>query len=175
MRAAVLTMTVVALIATTNAADSSLIVRVTGGQVRGAMLAARGAVFKGIPYAAPPIGQRRWREPMPVVPWTGVRDATEFGAICAQTSLVMVGAAESSKEDCLFVNVWTPEWPATSRKPVMVWIYGGGNFGGASSDPTYDGESLARRGVVLVSFNYRVGSFGFFSHPELTRESPHHA
>jgi para-nitrobenzyl esterase len=167
-------MAVVALVAATNAADPSLIVKVTGGQVRGTLLASGGAVFKGIPYAAPPVGQRRWREPMPVVPWAGVRDATEFGAMCAQTSIFIRGAAESSKEDCLFLNVWTPEWPAKSRKPVMVWVHGGGNFAGVGYDPTTDGEPLARRGVVLVSFNYRLGSFGFFAHPELTRESPHH-
>jgi para-nitrobenzyl esterase len=174
MRTAVLMLAAVTLVATTNAADSSLVVNVTGGNVRGAKLAAGGAVFKGIPYAAPPVGQRRWREPMPVVSWKGVRDATEFGAMCAQTSIFVPGAADSSKEDCLFLNVWTPEWPAQSRKPVMLWIHGGGNFAGAGNDPTTDGEPLARRGVVLVSFNYRLGSFGFFAHPELTRESPNH-
>jgi para-nitrobenzyl esterase len=175
MRMPLLTIAVVALVATTNAADSSLIVNVTGGQVRGATLPADGAVFKGIPYAAPPVGQRRWREPMPVLRWTGVRDATEFGAMCAQTSVFIPGAAESSKEDCLFLNVWTPEWPAKSRKPVMVWIHGGGNFAGVGYDPGTDGEPLARRDVVFVSFNYRLGSFGFFAHPELTRESSHHS
>jgi para-nitrobenzyl esterase len=109
---------------------------------------------------------------MPVKPWTGVRDATAFGAICAQST-----HAHSSKEDCLYLNVWVPEWPIRSRKAVMVWIYGGGNFAGgiASGIPDGDGESLARRGVVVVSLNYRLGIFGFFSHPALTRESRHHA
>jgi para-nitrobenzyl esterase len=110
---------------------------------------------------------------MPVKPWTGVRGATTFGAMCAQASSPMVrNAAEISKEDCLFLNVWTPEWPAKSRKAVMVWIPGGGNFAGGGNVPF---EVLVRRDVVLVSLNYRLASFGFFSHPELTRESPHHA
>jgi para-nitrobenzyl esterase len=151
-------------------------VTVTSGQIQGSMLDKGGAVFKGIPYAAPPVGDLRWREPVPMKPWTGVRDATAFGAICAQNpNIIEPNAAETAKEDCLFLNVWTPEWPSTSRKPVMVWIPGGGNYIGSSSPRVYDGESLARRGVVLVTINYRLGWFGFFSHPELTRESPHHA
>jgi para-nitrobenzyl esterase len=151
-------------------------VAVTGGQIRGAMLEKGGAVFKGIPFAAPPVGDLRWREPMPVIPWNGVRDATAFGAMCPQRSSPnRPDAAETAREDCLFLNVWNAEWPVVSRKPVMVWVHGGGNFAGSSSQPEFDDESLARRGVVLVSFNYRVGSFGFFSHPALTRESPNHA
>jgi para-nitrobenzyl esterase len=174
MRTAVLLTAAVALIVTVSGADSSFVIKVTGGQITGAALARGGAVFKGIPYAAPPVGLRRWREPMPVVPWTGVRDATQFGAMCAQTSIFVADAANTSNEDCLFLNVWTPEWPTKSRKPVMVWIHGGGNFAGAGYDPTTDGEPLSHRGVVVVSFNYRLGSFGFFAHPELSRESPHH-
>jgi para-nitrobenzyl esterase len=159
-----------------SAADSGPIVNVTGGQIRGALFDKGGAVFKGIPYAQPPVGDLRWREPMPVTPWTGVRDTTAFGAPCAQNpNSFMPGLGAMSREDCLFLNVWTPEWPSRSRKPVMVWIPGGGNFIGASSEAVYDSGSLARRGVVLVTFNYRLGSFGFFSHPALTRESPHHA
>jgi para-nitrobenzyl esterase len=161
---------------TAIAAATGQTVSVTGGQVRGAMLEKGGAVFKGIPYAQPPVGDLRWREPMPVKPWKGVRDATAFGAICAQKpNTVVPNAAEISKEDCLFLNVWTPEWPSKSLKAVMVWIPGGGNYGGSSSENVFDSDSLARRGVVVVSLNYRVASFGFFSHPELTRESPHHA
>jgi len=123
-------------------------------------------VFKGIPFAQPPIGELRWREPRPVNAWTGVRDADAFGAPCAQ-------GADSS-EDCLYLNVWTQEWPPKSRQAVMVWFHGGGNFAGAASDPLFDGESLARQGVVLVTAQYRLGVFGFLAHPELTRESPHH-
>ena len=160
-------------------ADSGRIVKVTGGQIRGASLDKGGAVFKGIPYAQPPVGDLRWREPMPVKPWAGVRDATAFGAICAQrsTRISAPNAAQISKEDCLYLNIWTPEWPSRSRMPIMVWLPGGANISGGISAgiPDDDGESLARHGVVVVSLNYRLGPFGFFSHPALTRESPHHA
>jgi para-nitrobenzyl esterase len=165
----------IALTPTFAIADSGPVVTVTGGQVRGAMLAKGGAVFKAIPYAQAPVGDLRWREPMPVKPWTGLRDATAFGAICAQTSFLIARAAEVSKEDCLFLNVWTPAWPSKARKPVMVWIPGGGNFAGGNTGVFDDGERLARHGLVLVSLNYRLGSFGFFSHPALTHESPHHS
>ena len=134
-----------------------------------------GAVFKGIPYAQPPVGDLRWREPMPVRPWTGTRDATAFGPICPQNPIFIANAAEISNEDCLFLNIWTSEWPVASRKPVMVWVPGGGNFAGGHTGGREDGESLARHGVVVVGLNYRLGTLGFFSHPELTRESPHHA
>ena len=163
-----------------GAANSGPIVKVTGGQVRGATLDKVGAVFKGIPFAQPPVGTLRWREPIPVKPWAGVRDATAFGPLCAQVQSPSPNAAQASNaelsdEDCLYLNVWTPEWHGKSQRPVMVYIHGGGNLGGGSSEATYDGESLARHGVVLVSVNYRLGIFGFFSHPALTQESPHHA
>ena len=160
---------------TASGADSDPTVTVTGGRVRGTVLVKGGAVFKGIPYAQPPVGDLRWREPMPVKPWTGVRDAMAFGAICAQAPGGTPNPGEIAVEDCLFLNVWTPEWPSRSRKPVMVWIPGGGNISGGSTDSAFDGASLARRGVVLVTLNYRLGSFGFFSHPALTRESLHQA
>jgi para-nitrobenzyl esterase len=150
-----------------GAAEESPTVAVTGGKIRGSALSS-GAVFKGIPFAAPPLGDLRWRQPSAVKPWPGVRDTTNFGPRCMQN-----GADVS--EDCLYLNVWTPEWPAKSLKPVMLWIHGGGNFAGASSEAIFDGERLARRGVVLVSANYRLGVFGFFAHPELTAESTHHA
>jgi para-nitrobenzyl esterase len=162
-----LAQTVVVFAAVTAWAQDAPSVGVTGGQLRGAALP-HGAVFKGIPFAAPPVGDLRWREPQPVKPWTGVRDATMFSPRCVQS-----GADVS--EDCLYLNVWTPEWPSKSRKPVMLWIHGGGNFAGSGSEANFDGESLAKRGVVLVSANYRLGAFGFFAHPELTAESPHHA
>jgi para-nitrobenzyl esterase len=157
-------------------AQSNPTVTVTGGQLRGAALAG-GAVFKGIPFAAPPTGDRRWREPAAVQPWSGVRDATRFGAVCAQIPSPIVGdALKTASEDCLFLNVWTAQWPLAGRsRPVMVWIPGGGNFAGAGSQAGYDGEPLARRGVVVVTINYRLGVFGFFSHPALTRESPRRA
>ena len=156
--------------------DSGPVVSVSGGIVRGSMLANGQASFKGIPYAQSPVGNLRWREPMPVQRWTGVRDATAFGPMCTQASSpILKNAAEISKEDCLYLNVWTTEWPGRSRRPVMVWIPGGGNFGGGSTFPNTDGQRLAARGVVVVSLNYRLGSLGFFSHPELTRESRNHA
>jgi para-nitrobenzyl esterase len=157
-------------------AQSAPIVSVAGGQIRGTARAG-GAVFKGIPFAAPPTGERRWREPMPVQPWSGVRDATRFGAICLQAPTPIVGdAIKTASEDCLFLNVWTAQWPAAgAARPVMVWIPGGGNFAGGSTQSVYDGESLARRGVVVVTLNYRLGAFGFFSHPALSRESPRRA
>jgi len=147
-------------------AQESPAVAVSGGKIRGSALSS-GAVFKGIPFAAPPLGNLRWREPGEVKPWSGVRDSTQFGSRCMQNG-------DGVSEDCLYLNVWTPEWPPKSSKPVMLWIHGGGNFAGASSDAIFDGESLARLGVVLVSANYRLGVFGFFAHPELTAESKHH-
>jgi para-nitrobenzyl esterase len=169
-RAAVL---IVLLAIPAGAADPVPVIAVTGGEIRGGVLEKGGAVFKGIPFAQPPEGELRWRPPAAVKPWTGVRDATAFGSPCAQNSGGR--ALENSREDCLFLNVWTPEWPARSSKPVMVWVHGGGNYAGTSSSANFDGESLARHGVVLVSVNYRLTIFGFFAHPELTRESPQHA
>jgi para-nitrobenzyl esterase len=157
-----------ALLALAASAQEPPAVTVTGGKIQGGTVKGGGAVFKGIPFAAPPVGDLRWREPMPVKPWTGTRDATRFGARCMQS-----GADVS--EDCLYINVWTPEWPMKARKPVMLWIHGGGNFAGASSEAIFDGEAMAQHGVVLVSANYRLGVFGFYAHPELTAESKHHA
>lgn len=148
---------------------------VAGGKIRGRLLMAGGAVFRGIPFAQPPVGELRWREPQPALPWPGVRDAGESGPPCAQNS---AGWNEhesiASREDCLYLDVWTPEWPAKARKPVMVWLHGGGNTGGAgAADPLYEGTRMVSHGVVLVVIDYRLGVFGFFAHPELTRESPH--
>jgi para-nitrobenzyl esterase len=151
---------------------------VTGGRIQGRNLAGgRGAVFKGIPFAAPPVGELRWREPMPVVPWKGIRDAAESGPPAMQGSFGWNDqTAAASREDCLYLDVWTPSWPAQGRKPVMVWIHGGGNTGGSGGfDPLYNGTALISHDVVLVVVEYRLGLFGFFAHPELTAESPHHA
>jgi len=133
-------------------------------------------VFRGIPYAAPPVGERRWQPPAPAPPWEGVRPAKEFGARCTQARVFgdMVFRDEAS-EDCLYLNVWTPARSARERLPVMVWIYGGGFQAGSASEPRQDGTRLAQKGVVVVSMNYRLGIFGFFSHPELTKESEHEA
>jgi para-nitrobenzyl esterase len=155
-----------------NAADSP-IVTIATGQLRGILLDHGGAAFKGIPFAEAPAGDLRWRPPVPAKPWTVTRDATVFGPPCAQNSSGSM--LKGSSEDCLYLNVWTPEWPAKSPLPVMFWIHGGGNYGGTASTGNFDGESLARHGVVVVTANYRLGIFGFLAHPELTRESPHHA
>src|SRR5580704_9302282 len=154
-------------------ADNLPAVEVTGGRIQGSVLERGGAVFKGILFAQPPVESLRWREPQPVKSWTGVLAATSFGAPCSQNSAGRM--LETSSEDCLFLNVWTPEWPPRQRQPVMFWMHGGGNYAGATGSPNFDGESLARHGVVLVSASYRLTAFGFFAHPELTRESPHHA
>lgn len=151
------------------AADSSPTVAVKAGKLRGGLTAEGGAVFKGIAFAQPPLGDRRWQEPLPAKPWTGVRDATSFGSNCVQGG--NLGA--NSSEDCLYLNVWTPKWPMTAPAAVMVWIHGGGNFAGAGSELIFNGENLARHGVVLVTVNYRLGVFGFLAHPELTKESAH--
>jgi para-nitrobenzyl esterase len=156
-------------------ANPGPIVTVTGGRVQGAVLDAGGAVFKGVPFAQPPVGPLRWREPFPTKPWSGVRAATSFGPACVQTPQLLPDIAKTAQEDCLYLNVWAPEWPARSKIPVMVWIPGGGNYAGAATRPIHDSDSLARHGIVLVTLNYRLGVFGFFSHPLLTRESAHHA
>jgi para-nitrobenzyl esterase len=140
---------------------------VTGTSVR---------VFRGVPYAAPPVGELRWQPPQPVAPWAGVREATAFGARCMQGRIYedMIFRDEAS-EDCLYLNVWTPARSPAEGLPVMVWIYGGGFQAGSASEPRQDGARLAEKGVVVVSMNYRLGVFGYFSHPELTKESEHHA
>ncbi|MBV9266900.1 MAG: carboxylesterase family protein [Acidobacteriaceae bacterium] len=134
-------------------------------------------IYKGIPYAAPPVGPLRWQPPQPAAHWDGIRKATEFGHRCMQGHIFadMVFRDPGPSEDCLNLNVWTPAISPDAKLPVMVWIYGGGFQAGASSEPRQGGENLARKGVIVVSMNYRLGIFGFFSHPELTKESPHHA
>lgn len=131
--------------------------------------------FKGIPFAAPPVGPLRWREPQPVAPWKGVRDATNFAPDCLQvpfpSDAAPVGAG-GLNEDCLYVNVWTPAGHPAEKLPVVVWIYGGGFVNGGSSPDVYSGAHFAENGVVFVSFNYRVGRFGFFGFPALTLENP---
>jgi para-nitrobenzyl esterase len=133
--------------------------------------------FKGVPYAAPPVGDLRWKIPQPVAKWEGVRPATAFGARCMQTHTFsdMIFRDNGPSEDCLYLNVWTPAATANAKLPVMVWIYGGGFVAGAGSEPRQDGENLARKGVVVVNLNYRLGIFGFFSHPELNKESGHNS
>ena len=150
--------------------DRGPVVRVEQGLVSGARLD-RIAVFKGMPYAVPPVGNLRWHAPQPAAHWSGIRPAVTFGAACVQPT----GAANLSgdpgpiSEDCLTLNVWTP-W-RTRRAPLVVWIHGGGHRFGASSQPYYDGAAFARDGVVFVSLNYRLAGLGFFAHPALTKEA----
>ena len=133
--------------------------------------------FKGIPFAAPPVGELRWKAPQPVRPWTGVRKAVEFGPRPMQGPIYsdMIFRDAGPSEDCLYLNVWTPSKAGTDKLPVMVWIYGGGFQAGSSSEPRQDGAVLARKGAVVVSMNYRLGLFGFFAHPGLAAESPNGA
>lgn len=130
-------------------------------------------VFKGIPFAAPPVGELRWRAPQPPILWQGVRKADQFGSGCFQVQ--MQRDVSSGSEDCLFLNVWTGASASTERRPVFVWIYGGRFTLGAGSDPLFDGEGLARKGLVVVTLNYRLGVFGFLATPELSQESGHNA
>ncbi len=163
MRWSLIAAPLAALILAAAGTASAAPVRTEGGLVEGA---AEGGltVYKGVPFAAAPINSLRWRAPRTVVPWQDVKQTTAFALPCAQ------GGAAPSAEDCLYLNVWTPAAKAGARLPVMVWIYGGAMAVGATSDPRFDGASLAKRGVVVVSIAYRVGALGFLAHPDLTRE-----
>src|SRR5215471_4709922 len=168
-------------------------VRVETGLLAGTVSAGQPSVrvFKGIPFAAPPLGENRWRAPQPVAKWEGVRKADAFGAPCiagapAQGRGGRGGGAQAAppaqaapareparSEDCLYANVWTSANSANDRRPVMVWIYGGGFTGGSGGQEWYDGENLASKGPVIVTINYRLGSLGFFAHPDLAKETGH--
>ena len=133
-------------------------------------------VYKGVPFAQPPIGALRWREPLPAGSWSGVRQTTSFAPACMQTGTSMPGEAPPiTDEDCLYLNIWTPASAPGSRLPVLVWIYGGGFTNGSASMPLYWGDALARKGIVVVTVAYRTGAFGFLAHPQLTAESIHHS
>ena len=133
--------------------------------------------FKGLPFAQPPVRDLRWREPQPVKNWTGVRNADKFGPSCMQRLSPSADywlRGDGMSEDCLYLNVWTPAKSGKEELPVLVYIFGGGFQNGDGSEPRYDGQNMARKGIVAVSVNYRTNVFGFFVHPELTRESPYH-
>src|SRR5262249_52469278 len=159
------------------ASAASDVVTVEGGQLRGAR-AGGVRVFKGIPFAAPPVGALRWKPPQPVVAWSGVKAADRFGAQCMQepypAGSPYASAPQPTSEDCLYLNVWTAAG-SHDRRPVMVWIHGGGWTRGSGSTPTYDGAALAKKGVGVVTANYRLGVLGFLADPELRKESPTHA
>jgi para-nitrobenzyl esterase len=154
------------LAASLPANDLDTLVKIDTGWVSGSGIGVR--VYKGIPYAAAPTGQLRWKPPQPAHPWKGILVAKNFPANCPQIPIV----PGPQSEDCLGLNVWTPAHPAAAKLPVMVWIHGGGFQIGASSQSAYDGEALAAQGVVLVSINYRLGILGFLADPALDRESP---
>ncbi|MBX5439114.1 MAG: carboxylesterase family protein, partial [Thermoflavifilum sp.] len=154
------------------------VVQVSGGLIQGVSDPKSGLhIFLGIPYAAPPVGELRWRAPQPVKPWKGVRTCTQFGHRPMQKRIFsdMRFRSDTISEDCLYLNVWTPAHPKKTSLPVLVYFYGGGFIAGDGSEWRYDGASLAQQGIVVVTVNYRLGIFGFFAYPELTRESPHHA
>jgi para-nitrobenzyl esterase len=132
------------------------------------------SVYKGIPFAAPPLGDLRWRAPMPAAHWTGTRKADAFAPACMQVGVSMPGETPPAvSEDCLYLNIWTPAKNDKQHVPVIVWIYGGGYMNGSASMPLYWGDRLAQKGAVVVTIAYRLGPLGYLAHPELTRESPH--
>lgn len=154
------------------------VIQLDSGPVRGVVGNDGIAVFKGIPYAAPPVGDLRWKEPQPVEPWTEIRPCLQEGPVCTQVPWPYEFAKEfynfpNQSEDCLYLNVWTPAKEAGEKLPVMVWIHGGAFVLGAGSQSLYDGRKLAGKGVVVVTFNYRLGPLGFMAHPLLSAESPH--
>ncbi|MBW8734728.1 MAG: carboxylesterase family protein [Asticcacaulis sp.] len=158
------------------------IVAVESGKLQGVAATAGSPVqiFRGVPYAKPPVGDLRWREPRRAESWQGVRAADQFGPRCMQKHMWddMFFRSPRADEDCLYLNVWTPanlSKAASAKLPVLVYIYGGGFIAGTSDEPRYDGAAMAARGIVVVTVNYRLGIFGFFAHPQLTGESPHHA
>jgi para-nitrobenzyl esterase len=162
-------------------ASSRNIVSVDGGTVSGVASGTPGVlVFKGLPYAAPPIGNLRWRAPQPVVSWPGIRKADTFGANCPQiamrkNSLFYAGDQHSDKtsEDCLFLNVWTAALSPKERRPVLLWIHDGGYMYGDGAKPVYNGEALSKKGIVVVTINYRLSVLAALAHPELSQESEH--
>ena len=165
-----------------RAQSAAAIVTVEGGRLAGAPspLGDEVTVYRGVPFAAPPVGELRWRPPQPAPAWEGVRDATAAGAACMQRAIpAEVGrfynpGVDRMSEDCLYLNVWSAAGPG-ERAPVLVWIHGGGLSIGNGADITYDGTRLAQRGVVLVTINYRLGAFGYLAHPLLSAESEHAA
>ncbi|MFC9914682.1 carboxylesterase/lipase family protein [Streptomyces sp. NPDC127197] len=182
--ALLLSLTVPPPAARADSGPDSLVVRTDRGWVRGAAVRDGGRVFQGIPFAAPPTGELRWRPPRPAARWSGLRNATEPADPCAQLPLTLLpdggpvlpgesNRTGSTTEDCLYLNVWTPARTGGRPLPVLVWLHGGGNVYGAGSD--YNAAALAARGMVVVTVNYRLGALGFLAHPALSAESADHA
>jgi para-nitrobenzyl esterase len=157
--------------------NKGLQVKTASGIVEGVLEKSGVRSFKGIPFAAPPVGNLRWREPQPVPNWQGVRKANRFGLRAMQAPIFgdMAFRSNGMSEDCLYLNVWSPKPSGTAKLPVLVYFYGGGFVAGDGSEGRYDGESMARKGIVTLTVNYRLGVFGLLAHPELTQESPHRA
>jgi para-nitrobenzyl esterase len=174
--AAILAAAIVLFGAPSSGASSAPQVKTDSGAVEGKQVDGVTA-FLGIPYAAPPVGDLRWKPPAPAAKWSGIRKATEFGDHCLQGKVFgdMNFRDAAGSEDCLFLNVWVPGKTSAAKLPVMVWIYGGGFVAGSTSEARQDGTHLAQQGVVVLSMNYRLGIFGFFVHPELARESGRNA
>ncbi|ATL49930.1 carboxylesterase [Chitinophaga caeni] len=152
--------------------------KIENGTIEGTYLAESGIhAFKGIPYAQPPVGNLRWQAPQPAQNWTGVKQTIKFGPKAMQKPIFgdMGFRSYGMSEDCLYLNVWTPAKTSEEKLPVLVYFYGGGLMAGDGSEPRYDGEQMAKEGIVSVTVNYRLGVFGFFAHPGLTKESPHHS
>jgi para-nitrobenzyl esterase len=161
------------------------LIKVTGGLISGTINKSGDVqIFKGVPFAAPPTGDLRWKEPQPAKPWKGIRKCVAFGPNATQEKPIpsgaygpeiLIPATEKISEDCLYLNIWTPAKREGEKRPVLVVIHGGGFTGGSGSISLLNGEEMARKGVVVVTINYRLGIFGFLAHPELTKESPHHS
>lgn len=183
-RPAILFLLAITIFFTATAQSRAPQVRVSGGTLEGIVEHSGVHSFKGIPFAAPPVGNLRWREPQPAAKWEGIRKADHFAAKAMQLPIYsdMQFRAAGTSEDCLYLNVWQPAEAAAAMHvksdillPVLVYFYGGGYTAGDGSEYRYDGESMATKGIVAVTVNYRLGLFGFFAHPGLTQESPHHA
>ena len=178
----------VAIVAVAQSSGTAPRVTIDSGTIEG-LRSGDEAIFLDIPFAAAPIGENRWKPPLPVPPWRGVRPAIAFGPACPQAAADVEGFQKVFREiaqtqpyysnfrldeDCLYLNVWTSKLGTRKKAPVMVWIHGGSNIGGTGAYPPF-GERLARQGVVFVGINYRLGALGFLAHPALTAESPHRA
>lgn len=153
--------------------SNGLQVKTVNGLVEGVREKTGIRSFRGIPFAAPPIGDLRWKEPQPVKNWQGVLKAHDFGPKPMQTAVFgdMNSRSKTMSEDCLYLNIWAPQQKGKGLLPVLVYYYGGGFVAGDASEPRYDGESMAQKGIVALTVNYRLGAFGFFTHPELSKES----
>lgn len=166
-----------AIISISASAQTAPQVKTANGILQGITEASGIQSFKGIPFAKPPVGNLRWKEPQSPKNWAGIRKADHFGPQAMQRPIWsdMIFRSDGTSEDCLYLNVWAPAKTANEKLPVLVYFYGGGLIAGDGSEYRYDGESMAKKGIVTITVNYRLGIFGFLAHPELTKESAHHS